>query len=713
MGLLAVLCGDSEQLHEPGNKCSFGFPAIVDSYSCPNHTLVISIDVFLLFTGLLILVFQVSSKKDARSPESRGCSVRTISSAIYNGCLGIGYLVLGIWKLEQKLKKENTVLPVHGWLVFLTQGITWLLISIFISLCRQQRPLLVKSYSVAAIIVSGFLCTTSIWTILDKKFVVAKVALDMLSFPGATLLIFISFERCRFKQNGGDNSDDDAFYTALQGDEASASTEKISSKDNLTPFANAGILSKLSFWWLNPLMKMGKMKFLECEDIPQLRVTDQAETCYLQLMEQLNKMRRENPAKNPSILHALFSCQRKAILVSGAFALIRVLTLVTGPLFLNAFIEVAEGKEAFKYEGYALTAGFFLAKCLESISERQWCLITRISGLQVKSSLVAAIYDKQLKLSNAAKATHSPGQILNYVTVDADKVGEFPFWFHQIWSTSLQLLLVVCIVYYSVGLATVVTLISVILTALVNFPLAKLQNKYQTNFMVAKDTRLKAMTEALTNMKILKLYAWEKHFLNAINELRKGEMVCLSALMSQRGYYLLLFWSSPTIVSAATFFACYFLGIPLYSSNVFTFLACLRLVQEPTRRIPDVIAVFIEAKVSLSRIVNFLEAPELQTGHVKRNCDQMKLKRSLSINSTEVSWSDLSNPTLRNINLVINQGEKIAICGEVGSGKSTLMALIIGEVPHVNGKVILFLSFLFIMHQPLYTFIPPLCFLNR
>ncbi|KAL3499268.1 hypothetical protein ACH5RR_038361 [Cinchona calisaya] len=685
MRLWTMLCGNSEQLHVPGNKWSSGFLAIINPYSCANHILVISIDILLFFSVLLTLVFQAFSKKLILS---RGHSAISISTAFYNGCLGFLYLVLGIWKVEQKVQKEDTVFPMHGWLVVLAQGFTWVFISSYIILCRQQHPFWSKSYSIMAILLATFLCTTSVLTILEQKFMVTKLVLDILSFPGALLLISTAFERCQCKEIHGCICENDASYTALPGEEASTSSKTVNARENLTPFANAGNLSKMCFWWLNPLIKVGRMKILEGEDIPQLRVADQAETCYLQLTEQLNKMKKKNPTMNPSILRALFLYHWKDILVSGIFALIKVLTLTTGPLFLNAFIEVAGGKESFKYEGYALTAGFFLAKCLESISERQWCLITRLSGLQVKSSLTAAIYHKQLKLSNAAKETHSPGQIMNYVTVDADKVGEFPFWFHQFWTTSLQFLLVVFIVYYSVGLATIVTLISVILTALANFPIAKSQLRYQTNFMVEKDRRLKAITETLTNMKILKLYAWEKHFLNVINELRKGEMVWLSALISQRGCYMMLFWTSPTIISAATFLACYFLRIPLFSSNVFTFLSCLRLVQEPTRRIPDVIGAFIDAKVSLSRIVEFLEAPELHSKHdVKRNCNEMKLNLSLSINSSEISWSDLSKPTLRNINLVINQGEKIAICGEVGSGKSALLALILGEVPYVNGKV--------------------------
>ena len=58
------------------------------------------------------------------------------------------------------------------------------------------------------------------------------------------------------------------------------------------------------------------------------------------------------------------------------------------------------------------------------------------------------------------------------------------------------------------------------------------------------------------------------------------------------------------------YFLGHFLGIPLTARSVFTSLASLRIVQEPIRLIPKVVSTFIEAKVSFTWIVKFLEATE-------------------------------------------------------------------------------------------------------
>uniref|UniRef100_A0A803N4W9 ABC transmembrane type-1 domain-containing protein n=1 Tax=Chenopodium quinoa TaxID=63459 RepID=A0A803N4W9_CHEQI len=238
------------------------------------------------------------------------------------------------------------------------------------------------------------------------------------------------------------------------------------------------------------------------------------------------------------------------------------------------------------------------------------------------------------------------------------------------------------------------SLIVIVLTVICNAPIAKLQHMFQSKLMVAQDGRLKACSEALVNMKVLKLYAWETHFKNVVGTLRKEESKHLTPVQLQKSYNIFLFWMSPVLVSTATFWARYLLRIPLHANNVFTFLATLRLVQEPIRVIPDIIAAIIDAKVAFARIVNFLAAPELQTDNVRERSNMTCINHTIFIRSANLSWEmDSLKPTLRNIDLEIQLGNKIAICGEVGSGKSTLLTAILGEVACMDGTVSFFYNF--------------------
>lgn len=689
-GLWTLFCGTSDFGNSNLKPCSGDLISVTKPSSCITDALSIGFDVLLLVM-LLINIFSkvVSSKLTDMPPRYRGISRLQLFSAIFNALLGFIYILFGIWMVEEKLGKNHDMQPLHGWLSVSFHGAIWVLVSLTVSLRGNNFPkALLRLLAILSFLFAGTTSCLSLFSIIVDKEATLKAALDVLYFLGAGLLLL-----CTFK--GFDAYDDSHLYAPLNG--AASGTNKSESVDHVTPYAKAGFFSKMSFWWLNSLMKRGREKALGEKDIPSLREADQANSCYLTFVQLFNKQNQAHPSKPPSILWTIVKCHRKEIFTSGFFALLKIVTLSSGPLLLNAFIEVAEGNESFHNEGYVLAVVLFFAKSLESLSQRQWYFRSRLIGVKVKALLTAAIYKKQLRLSNAAKLVHSSGEIMNYVTVDAYRIGEFPYWFHQTWTTSLQLCLALLILFHAVGLATIASLVAIILTVICNTPLAKLQHKFQTKLMVAQDDRLKAISEALVNMKVLKLYAWETHFKNVIEKLRAVEEKWLSAVQSRKAYNSFLFWSSPVLVSAATFGACYFIGVPLYASNVFTFVATLRLVQDPIRSIPDVIGVVIQAKVSFSRIVKFLEAPELETSSVRNERSGGNTDYSILTKSADLSWEEnVAKPTLRNINLEIRPGQKTAICGEVGSGKSTLLAAILGEVPIVQGSVQVFGSIAYV-----------------
>lgn len=612
------LCGSSICTYEAG-KCNSGFLAIFNPNSCASHIFVISFDILFLVSYVSVILHKSSGSSIVVSQSRQGYVPLSIWSSVLNCGIGLVYAGLVIAIVTQKISSENTVLPLHQWLVVFFQGFTMVILGTFSFRKQQYQPAIaLKVLSALFVLYAAFISISSGWEVIAYNKASLKSILDMLTLPGGILFFLCVLAELKHAKTETVIDKATTLYTPLQGERAGAGS-KISEDEDVTPFSRAGILSRLSFWWLNPILKKGKVKVFEDRDLPKLQHKDRVETCYSLFMEHLTAETQKGTSGSPPVLSTIFIWQRKAILLSGLFALTKVLALAAGPLLLKAFIQVAQGKEAFKYEGYALAAGIFLTKCIESLSERQWNFRTRLIGLQVRSTLSAAIYQKQLRLSNAAKAFHSPGQIINYVIVDAYRIGEFPYYFHQMWATSLQLCLALLIIYYTVGKATVAALFAVILIVVGNSPLAKLQHKYLTELMVARDRRLRAITEAVTNMKILKLYAWETHFRTVIEGLRKEEARWISAVLSQRGYYLALFWSSTIVITIVTFWACYFMNISLDYSTVFTFLATVRIVQEPIRLLPDVAGIFIEAKVSLARIVKFLEEPELGYQFSKRH----------------------------------------------------------------------------------------------
>jgi ABC-type multidrug transport system fused ATPase/permease subunit len=202
---------------------------------------------------------------------------------------------------------------------------------------------------------------------------------------------------------------------------------------------------------------------------------------------------------------------------------------------------------------------------------------------------------------------HSAGVIMNYIAVEAYRMGDTLWWFHTAWSLVLQLFHAIGILFKVVGLGALPGLIPIAVISLLNLPYAKMYNKYQSRFMVARDERLRATMEILNNMKIIKLQSWEDKFKEVIDSPRGAEYECLAKSQIRKSSTTVLYWMSPTTSSAVVFIGCVVTrSAPLNAATIFTVLATLRSMSEPMRWIPEALSVLIQVNVSLVRLNSFL-----------------------------------------------------------------------------------------------------------
>ncbi|KAL6981418.1 ATP-binding cassette sub- C member 9 [Sarracenia purpurea var. burkii] len=129
------------------------------------------------------------------------------------------------------------------------------------------------------------------------------------------------------------------------------------------------------------------------------------------------------------------------------------------------------------------------------------------------------------------------------------------------------------------------------------------------------------------------------------------------------------------------------MGIPLTAGRVLSALAASRMLQDPIFNLPDLLSIIAQAKVSADRIASYL-----QEGEIKSNDVEFVLKDQtefeVDINDGTFSWdAESRSPTLERIQLQVKRGMKIAICGPVGSGKSSLLSCILGEMTKLSGTI--------------------------
>ncbi|XP_042048232.1 ABC transporter C family member 8-like isoform X2 [Salvia splendens] len=448
----------------------------------------------------------------------------------------------------------------------------------------------------------------------------------------------------------------------------------------------ASLLSILLFSWINPLLKLGSSKALNLDDIPSLGSEDEALLAYKSFGDAWSVPEEEKGAKN-STFWAIARVYWKCMVVAGICLLLRTVCVVATPLFLYAFVNYSNLEEKDLEKGVFLVGLLVVLKVVESLSNRQFYFYSRRIGMRMRSALMVAVYQKQLKLSTLGRQRHSAGEIVNYISVDAYRMGESVMWLHVGWASTVQLFLAIGVISSVVGLGVVPGLVPFAFCGLMNVPFARLLQKFQTEFMAAQDKRLRSFSEILNNMKIIKLQSWEANFKRLVESCRQSEFKWLSDTMYMKTYGTVLYWMSPTIVSSAIFFGCVlFKSALLDAGTVFTVMAALRTMSEPVRFIPEALSCLIQVKVSFERINTFLLEDELKQDDVRR-CGAGDLGHVISIQGGCFSWeAEATSLTLEDIKVEARRGEKIVVCGPVGAGKSSLLHAVLGEIPKISGN---------------------------
>ncbi|KAL3528754.1 hypothetical protein ACH5RR_008076 [Cinchona calisaya] len=145
------------------------------------------------------------------------------------------------------------------------------------------------------------------------------------------------------------------------------------------------------------------------------------------------------------------------------------------------------------------------------------------------------------------------------------------------WSSGLLLVLAIAVLFAVVGVGVLPGLVPLVICGSLNVPFAKVILKCQSEFMNAQDKRLRAMSEILNNMKIIKLQSWEEKFKNLIGSYREIEFKCLVESQFKKIYSVPLYWMCPTIVYSVILFGCIiFKSAALDASTIFTALVTLR-----------------------------------------------------------------------------------------------------------------------------------------
>lgn len=277
------------------------------------------------------------------------------------------------------------------------------------------------------------------------------------------------------------------------------------------------------------------------------------------------------------------------------------------------------------------------------------------------------------------------------MSVDTAKIRLLAFDMNTILAASIQILVGVILLWRELGVAFLPGIGILCSIFPINWVLSTAFAKYQNARMTKKDERIKIISEVLSGIQAIKLYAWEPSFQTQIQEVRSEELQFLRKRMFIGCATEFIHNSVPFLVSVAAFFTyTYISGDVVSPKRAFTVVTLFNILTGPITDLPSCISSVVDAVVSFKRVNNFLNADEVHPQ--AKNIQPAGAAHDLSaieIIDGNFAWEDLSTCSwkLPDINLKIKSGKLTAIVGSVASGKSSLLSAIIGDMKH-SGEVI-------------------------
>uniref|UniRef100_A0A0E0PDB5 ABC transporter C family member 13 n=1 Tax=Oryza rufipogon TaxID=4529 RepID=A0A0E0PDB5_ORYRU len=454
------------------------------------------------------------------------------------------------------------------------------------------------------------------------------------------------------------------------------------------PYGKANLLQLVTFSWMNPVFAIGYKKPLDKNDVPDVYGKDSAEFLSDSFKKIIDDVENRHGLNTKSIYTAMFLFIRRKAIMNAGFAVLSASASYVGPSLINDLVKYLGGERQYGLKrGYLLAVAFLSAKVVETVAQRQWIFGARQLGMRLRAALISHIYQKGLRLSCSSRQKHTSGEIINYMSVDVQRITDVIWYTNYIWMLPIQLSLAVYVLHQNLGVGAWAGLAATLAIMACNIPLTRMQKRLQAKIMAAKDGRMKSTTEVLRSMKILKLQAWDMQYLQKLEALRNEEYNWLWRSVRLSAVTTFIFWGAPAFISSITFGACILMGIPLTAGTVLSALATFRMLQDPIFTLPDLLSVFAQGKVSGDRVAKYLQEEELKYDaviEIPRNDTEYDIEIDHGIFSWEL---ETTSPTLKDVELKVKRGMKVAICGMVGSGKSSLLSSILGEMPKLAGTV--------------------------
>jgi len=489
---------------------------------------------------------------------------------------------------------------------------------------------------------------------------------------------------------------------------------------------NSTLLSRLFFTYASPLVDAAGTRELVDADAFKIPLkkrmgskVQELATIYKQCINKAHrkeieiKKQKGNDktvvSESTTLLRALLLHQRGALVTTGILRLANTAIQALPALLVSRLLRSLE--EGNQYPpGKALSAAVSLVAVLsiKMLTENQYFNRVVNGGTQVRGTLSGLIFDKSLRLPSGSEGGRvskngkknvgrSNGSTLNLMDQDTSTLEFASLQIHTIWDGPLQIAMYMSLLYRYLGPSVFWGIGILIAVIPINSITLQLLNKMRKLENEAKDARVEKTTEAISNMKLLKLQGWESYFADAICGYRADELSRHFSSGVVRALNNAISNAVPALVLVVTLSAYAKSGRPIVASTIFTAISLFNQLRLPLFFLPVLISSLANGKNALRRISSYLSAEEMtkyvQTLPPIMGGGRIEMKNGNFLWSSSTADADgkmqqIASPALCQANVNIEAGEVVAVVGSVGSGKTALIKGLLGELSPVPRALI-------------------------
>lgn len=375
------------------------------------------------------------------------------------------------------------------------------------------------------------------------------------------------------------------------------------------------------------------------------------------------------------------------------------------------FIEGSTESSIQEAQGYVVLV--FATSVLASAAEARTIWLGQKIGLRLKTMLISAVYRKGLRRPAAVGPSNGGpggqmadiGTIMNLFTGDINQLADLGANMHQVWaSVPVQIVMAVTLLYWTLGLSAFAGIAVMALMVPVNSRIAQRLGAVHMQAMAASDIRIQTTTEMIRSIRVIKLIAWDSFFQKKLGHQRAAELRVLRARYMLWSISATIWYGLPLLITFSSFF-CYSIigGESLTPSLTFTSLSLFNLLKSPIDDLISIIGRVQGSLVAVGRVENFLDEEETEKYQVLGSPTGRQVE--IGFEHATLSWpgrkteaTDLSSTdgktaesaesfTLKNLSFKFKVGKLNIVIGATGSGKSSLLYALLGEMPLLSGSV--------------------------